>query len=334
MEKLAAVFRGVLEESSHFGHLVIADTHGKVVSSLGDANHITYIRSAAKPLQVVPLLLDGLDQEFSFTNQELAVMCGSHGGEEIHQKAVGSILTKIGLDPSYLLCGIHRPFSSTENKRLRDRNEKPSTLHNNCSGKHAAMLALCIKHNYDLSSYLELTHPVQQTMLATVALFAQLNQSSIVTGVDGCGVPVFGLSLSRMAMSYARLTNTTSLAPEYASACDKVVQAMSQHPEMVSATDGLDCRVISAVPGPIVAKVGAEAVYCIGLPGTGLGIALKIIDGNQRALPPVVISLLSQLRLLNQAAKGDLAEFHHPPIKNNRGEIIGHLEATFKLPTF
>ncbi len=332
MEKLVAVFRGTLEESSHYGHVAVVNIQGKILSSLGNPDYLTYIRSAAKPLQVIPLLLDGLDREFGFTGTELAVMCGSHGGEAIHRQAVASILKKIGLDCSYLQCGTHQPFSRAERKRLLELGEKPTSLHNNCSGKHAAMLTLSAKHGFDLSTYLNPEHPVQQRMLDTVAALSQFDRDQIITGVDGCGVPVFGLPLSGMALAYANLSNPGRLPEQYQSACEKICHVMSRHPEMVSATGALDHCLMATAAGRLIAKSGAEAVYCLGVPGRNYGIALKIIDGNQRAVPPAVVTLLYQLGVLTESDVGQLKQFSQPSLKNNRGDIIGHLEAALTIP--
>ncbi|MBO8167624.1 MAG: asparaginase [Thermoanaerobacteraceae bacterium] len=332
MEKLVSVYRGSLEESSHFGHISIVNLNTGVVYGLGNTGHVTYIRSAAKPLQLLPLLLDALDEYFGFTDEELAVMCGSHGGETIHRNAVSGILQKIGLSPDYLQCGIHCPFSRDEAKKLRAAGKQPTTLHNNCSGKHAAMLSLCVRYGWDLETYLHPDHPVQKRMRETVAYMSGMAADQLVIGVDGCGVPVFGLPLTNMARAYARLTNPQNLGAGYQAACRKVCQVMTEHPDMIGVTNALDHSVIETLRGSLVAKIGAEAVYCMGLPGKGIGIAFKVIDGSQRAVAPVVISILKQLGMLSPADLEQLQRFARPVLKNHNGDIIGHLEAAFKLP--
>lgn len=248
MQKLVSVYRGPLEESSHYGYLVVVNDQGQVVHQLGDPQFETYIRSAAKPLQVIPLLLETLDEKYGFTAEEIAVMCGSHGGEAIHRQAVSSILDKIGLSPEHLLCGIHRPFSPSENRLLRLSGAEPTTLHNNCSGKHAAMLALSVHFNYDTAQYLNPEHPVQKLLLSTVSLFAGIDVDAVHIGVDGCGVPVFGMPLVNMARAYAKLVRPQKLPPGYAQACEKVVTAITANPQMISATHDLDYRLMATNP--------------------------------------------------------------------------------------
>jgi len=331
LEKLVSVYRGSIEESSHYGHIAIVDVSKGLKSALGDPNYITYIRSAAKPLQVINLFLNDLDKQYGFTAEEIAVMCGSHGGEEIHCNAVNSVLEKIGLSTDYLQCGSHRPFSREAASRLNRLQQKPTSLHNNCSGKHAAMLAMCVKYGWNTGNYLDPHHPVQTKLAETVAYISDLRVRDLIIGIDGCGVPVYGMPLYNMAQAFGRLANPNGLSESFALACSKVTKAMITSPHMLSAKEAIDYNLMMETKGSVIAKIGAEAVYCIGLPNKGIGIALKVIDGSHRAIPPVVMKLLVKQNILDEHSLHHLSKFVQPEIINHAGLKVGYLSAEFDL---
>ncbi|GAW91463.1 asparaginase [Calderihabitans maritimus] len=330
-EVLIEVTRGGLVESIHRGHAVVVDVEGNILYSVGNPYYFTYLRSAAKPLQVIPLIESGAAERFSFTPAEIAVMCGSHAGEPVHVETVKSILDKIGASPSALLCGIHRPFHRPTANRLIENREKPTELHNNCSGKHSAMLALALHHGWPLEKYLAPDHPVQKTMLDTISHMCQLPEEEIVVGTDGCGVPVFGMPLYNMALAFASLVEPRKISGKKREACHFISEAMLSNPVMVSGSGRICTELINHGRGNIVAKAGAEAVYCLGIKNYGWGVALKIEDGSQRAVSPAVIEILRQLRLLDASQLQALNEFHRPEVKNFRGETVGMIRPVFKL---
>src|SRR5207237_1917378 len=188
---LVEVWRGPIVESRHRGHLIAVDGNGNVVAALGTPNSVTYILSAGKPFQAIPLITSGAADHFSFTEQEIAITCGSHSGEPAHVSTVKSMLEKIGLDESALKCGVHQPFSADVTRELARNQQSPNVLQNNCSGKHAGMLALARRVGAPTETYDDSANPVQQAIAKTISQFADVPIDSIAFGVDGCGVPVF-----------------------------------------------------------------------------------------------------------------------------------------------
>lgn len=333
-EVLVHVTRGGTLESLHRGHLVILDGEGKILSSLGNPETVAFIRSSSKPLQVMPFLMSGGAEAFGFTEKEIALACGSHGGEPMHTETAAAMLEKAGLGEKDLRCGTHMPFNEAAAHALSEAHREPSQLHNNCSGKHAAMLAFAKYIGAPLDSYEVPEHPIQQKMLGMMAKMCEIPREEIKIGIDGCAAPNFALPLTNMARGFSRLVSPPdNFDKELGDTCRLVVSAMMNHPEMIGGTERLDTLIMQALRGQIISKIGAEGIWLAGiLPSPrfekGLGIALKIEDGNDnRARAAVAIELLKQLGLLDEA-NYEMLRSHSPlVIKNRRGDIVGGVEA-------
>src|SRR5256714_1482532 len=338
-EHLVDVWRGPIIESRHSGHLIAVDGNGQTVCSLGSPETVTYLRSSGKPFQALPVVASGAADRFGFTEQEVAIACGSHNGESIHVETVRSILRKIGLDESALKCGAHEPYSVDVARDLIRRGEQPTAIQNNCSGKHAAMLALAKHLGAPTETYDEQSNPVQQMIARAVSDFSSVPPEDIAIGIDGCGVPVFGISVRAMATMYARLISPPANgSPEVRRGCERIVKAMIHFPEMIGGTkDRLDTELIRAGAGRLISKIGAEGVYTVGvLPSSdwpnGLGFALKVDDGDdRRARPPAVIDALRQLGVLTANDLEILSAYSPTVITNRRGDRVGEVRAAFIL---
>ena len=336
---LVEVWRGPIVESLHRGHVVAVDGEGKTITALGAPETVIFIRSSGKPFQAIPLIASGAADRFGLTEKEIAIACGSHSGEAIHVETVQSILNRIGLDAGALKCGLHEPFSAEVARELARNQQPPSVLQNNCSGKHAGMLALAKHLGAPTENYDRLDNPVQQHILRTVSEFSGVSTEAIAIGVDGCGVPVFGIPVRAMALMYARLVHPPAdFDAPVKDASRRVVNAMIRFPEMVGGSkDRLDTELIRAASGKLISKIGAEGVYTVGvLPcdewPAGIGFALKLEDGDDhRARPPAVIEALRQLRVLHDAEMSSLASYAPTPITNRRGERVGEARAAFSL---
>jgi len=336
---LVEVWRGPIIESRHRGHLIAVDGDGETVTVLGSPEIVTYVRSSGKPFQAIPLIVSGAADHFDFSEREIAIACGSHSGEAIHVETVRSMLRKIGLEESALRCGVHEPFSVDVARELARSGRPPSVLQNNCSGKHAGMLALARYVGAPTESYDNSNNPVQQAIAKTVSEFSDVPLDAIAIGTDGCGVPVFGISVRAMALMYARLVAPPAVF-DVASrkACKRIVKAMIDYPEMVGGSKNrLDTELIRAGRGRLMSKIGAEGVYTVGvLPSRewphGLGLAVKIEDGDDhRARPPAVIEALIQLGVLRDDDLAALSSYSPTPITNRRGERVGEARAAFQL---
>src|SRR5690242_6797411 len=241
-EPLVEVRRGGITESRHRGHVIAVEPDGKVVAQLGVAETVTFLRSSAKPFQALPLLVFGAADAFGFTDGEVAMACASHNGEPIHTELVASMLQKIGLGREALKCGVHEPYSVAAAQELRERGEQPSVLHNNCSGKHAGMLAVARHLGAATETYNQAEHPVQLAIGKAVAQFSGVPIEDLAVGIDGCAVPVFGITVKAMALAYARLVAPPpSFDEETRNACARIGRVMSSYPELIGGTtDRLD----------------------------------------------------------------------------------------------
>lgn len=327
-EPVVEVWRGSMLESRHRVHAAVVDSEGRLRSSVGDPEMRTYFRSAAKPLQALPIVADGAMDRLGITLEELALCCGSHSGEPRHVEVAGALLQKVGADGEALACGPHPPFHSGTRRDLAEAGLEPGRLHNNCSGKHAGMIALARARGWDREGYHREEHPVQQRLLSEVCRWVDLPPEAMSLGVDGCGVVCFALPLWNMALAYARLGSAARLGerePTY------VVGAMINYPEMVAGDGRLCTDLMRQTHGRAFAKLGAEGVYCVGVPGAELGIALKVEDGSARAVGPAILSVLRQLDLISEDDIGALHRHAYPDVTNSRGEVVGQIRASFTM---
>jgi L-asparaginase II len=316
------VTRGALVESRHRVHAAVVNASGAPVATARDSSIVTHWRSCAKPFQIMPLIESGGFDSLAWGDDELALACASHGGEPEHVKIAGAMLSSIGMEEGDLVCGPHEPLSQRGQKALRDAGARPTRLHNNCSGKHAAMLARTKTAGWPSFGYERNEHPVQQSCLDEVAKWTGVPAGQIGLAVDGCGVPVFVLGLTPMAHAYARLADASRRSAEIPS---RIVHAMQTRPFLVGGSDRFDSALIEATEGRCISKIGAEGVHCVAIVDEGIGIAIKVEDGAQRAQFPAVISLLQRFGALPRDLPTRLAEFLHRPLRNTRGEIVGEV---------
>jgi L-asparaginase II len=347
---LFEVTRGDTVESVHYGSIAVVDSNGRLISSYGDPKAVAFLRSSAKPFQVLSFVESGGVEYFGLTPRELSIACASHEGSDLHVQTVAGIQKKIGVDEHFLQCGVHMPGDVDAFRSLIAENRQPTPNQNNCSGKHTAMLAYAKMRNLPLENYLDVNHPIQQEILAAFAALSQLPVNEIKLGTDGCSAPNFAIPLYNAAFAMARLCDPRGLSAERASACRKVTSAMTSYPEMVSAYGEFDEQLMRAGDGKIVCKRGAEGYQIIGLlPGVrrpdapGIGIALKVSDGDAsrmaldlthsvRVRPAVTLEVLRQLGALSPEQGQALASFGPiRPIENHRGIITGQSRAVFKL---
>lgn len=327
---LANVTRGGLVESVHRGHVVVAKPDGTVTQFLGDPEFPTFLRSAAKPFQALAVVETGAADRFGLNEAELALMCGSVSGQDYHVAAARSVLSKAGLNESLLECGVHKPSHRGTLKAMEDRGEKPLPVHNNCVGKHTAMLVICAHLGYPHDGYYKDGHPVQELIRATVAAICGLSPDVLGVGVDGCGVPVFRAPLKAVAHGYARFAapREAGFSADRAEAVERLMRAALSHPEMIAGDERVCTDTMRRAPGRFLSKTGAEASYGLSLVSDRLGVALKIEDGGQRALSPVVVELLIKMGQLSKEDADALPLHRRTAIKNHRREIVGYVEPT------
>lgn len=282
------------------------------------------LRSAAKPFQALPLVADGATDHFGFSEEEIALCCGSHNSEEEHLRVVRSILDKAGVTEELLVCRPHRSLWRERERELQQNGTTRTPIMSNCSGKHAGMLALAAFHGWPLAGYQQMGHPVQEAVQSEMARWSGAEASNLFIGVDGCGVPCAALPLRLLALATARLVTA---AKEENGAPQRVLQAMVHHPFMVAGSGRLCTRLMEAEEGRLIAKVGAEGVYIAGEVERGLGVALKVEDGAWRAAAPALLEVLAQAELLSEDARSSLSDLWAPPVTNTLGDEVGRLQA-------
>lgn len=331
---LAKVIRGETVESVHRGHLIIIDGAGNTIASVGDPRTVTYFRSSAKPFQAFPFVASGAAEEFGYSEEEIALACASHSGEARHVRIARLMIERIGMTEAHLHCGSHLPFYEKEAERMLRAGEYATPFHNNCSGKHAAMLALAKHIDADLNTYEMEGNPVQEKILDAVAAFTEIPRSQIKTGIDGCCAPNFALPLSAMAKSFMNLIKPDGFDDKTQAACKRIVSAMLNHPELIGGSERLDTMLMQAAPGQFISKVGADGVWLCGVLSsekypTGLAITLKVEDGDdKRGRPVIAVEILRQLGLFSPDT---LREVSPMPLKNRRGDVVGKVESSFQI---
>lgn len=329
---LVKVLRNEIVESIHYGHIVILGHGGEVAASLGDPDFLTFFRSCAKPFQAIPVVTSGAAEKFGFSEKELSIFCGSLNGQDYQVAVLRHIMELIDVTEDHLQCGVHRPSHRPTAWAMAKAGEKPTAIHNNCAGKHLAMLALCRFYGWPLETYTNLDHPVQKLMRNVVAGMCDLAPEQLGVGVDGCGVPVFAAPLKKLARGYLRLaTAADSAADENERASARLMAAACKYPEMIAGDERICTEAMRAAHGRLFAKTGAEGSYGLALPELSMGIAFKITDGAQRSIAPVVVEILRQLSVIDTAGLESLRKFHDMEILNHRKETVGRIEPDFKL---
>ena len=330
---LVEVTRGEQVECVHAGSIAVVNLHGDLLYQAGDPDHITFTRSTIKPFQALPFLKAGGVQHFDLSTRETAMLCASHSGEPMHVEAAQSILHKAGCSEAQLRCGCHVPLHFGVTDTYPTADDHFTQLHHNCSGKHAGFLAYCVQHGLPIDGYLDPAHPLQQAVRDNVAQSCGMAAQDLKMGIDGCSAPNYAMPLSRLAWSYARLAQGRAGGADGidGDALEALRTAMTQCPELVSGTGRNDLAFMQAGPNDWIAKIGADGVQVIGIRSAGLGIAIKIADGNMRALYTTAVAVLCQLGLVEHVENSSLAPWLRPQLTNYSGLHTGEVRAAFQL---
>ncbi len=335
---LVEVLRGAALESSHRGAIAVLDADGAVLASVGDIDRAIFPRSAVKLLQALPLVESGVADRIGLTDTELALACASHNGEAIHVQTAASMLAKAGLDVAALECGAHWPSLDTATWALAAEGRQPSPLHNNCSGKHSGFVCLAcalLSGGGELpefvKGYVNPGHPVMREVTAALQAATGFDPSSAPRGTDGCSIPTYGIALRRLALGFARVGTGVGLREGHARAAHRLCHAIANAPFMVAGSGRFDTRVMQQLGARVCCKVGAEGVFCAALPDRGLGVAIKIDDGNSRAAEVALASVIESCLLLNDLDAQVLQALSHPTLRNWNGIDVGQLRPAQEL---
>ncbi len=321
--------RGDTVEAVHRVHAAVVDASGRLVGGAREPGWVTHWRSSAKPLQVMPFVESGGLEALGWDDERLALACASHGGEPEHVAIAAAMLESLELGEADLACGPHEPLTARGAELLHASGRAPTRLHNNCSGKHAAMLARARTAGWPTAGYHRAEHEVQRSCLASVSRWTGLARDDIGRAVDGCGVVEFSLPLTAMATAYARLADA---AQHGDAAPARVLAAMRTHPFLIGGTGRFDTILMEEAGGTVVCKVGAEGVHTAVSLERGFGIALKVEDGASRAQYPALLQILQQLEVLPAELPERLRPFLRHPIVNTRGETVGEVRPAAEAP--
>ncbi len=322
-------------ENVHFGSIAVVGVDGEVRRWVGDPQWSTFTRSTLKPLQALPFIREGGHERFGWTSRQVALMCASHSGENMHTEVVESMLRSADCAPGCLRCGCHVPGWYAATGRVAPTDVRWSPVQHNCSGKHAGFLAASRLHGEPVDDYLDPSSALQRRVAGAVSLLCGVPADALAMGIDGCSAPNFAMPLSRLALAYARLAQGSAAAIE-GDALGVLFAAMTSHPELVSGTARSDLSLMSFAPGDWVTKIGADGVQAIGIRSAGIGIAIKVADGDRAALYCTVVEVLRQLDLLGdgdraaRAADG-FGPWHRPTLHNASGVATGRTLPAFKL---
>jgi L-asparaginase II len=326
-EPFVEITRGPIVESAHAISACAIDRSGKVILQVGDVRTPVYLRSSAKPFIAAAAVRNGVIERFGLQAPEIAVMAASHSGEPFHVEAVRSILRKIGLSESALQCGPHAPYNAAAASALAQSGEPFTAVHNNCSGKHAGILALCIVLGSDPATYMEAGNPAEREILALCARVTDSDPANFPLGIDGCGIPVFATPPQNGALAFMRLATLQGLDDSDARALERVRSAMLEYPLYVAGTGEFDSVLMRVLEGAGVSKSGAEGVHGDALIAAGTGLILKVHDGARRAVAPAVVAILEKLGVLDGAARAKLQPFAAPHVVNRAGRVVGEVRA-------
>jgi L-asparaginase II len=332
---LAEITRGTLVESVHQGNVAVVDADGTLIAFGGDPNARAFFRSSAKPFQALPLMVNGAADAFGFSTEEIALSTASHDSTDRHQTIAASMLEKANLSEADLMCGFSPPFDEEEKARVTLGLEEATAIKCECSGEHAGMLAACRHKGWPTADYVSPDHPLQQEILAFVAAGCGLSPSDLELATDGCSIPTFGAPIRAFAQAYAVIADPEGARWDaedtHRTALVRLREAMLLHPELISGDDADDTNIMRITEGRVVAKLGAEGMLCLAIPGHRLGVAIVDAGGSRRSLGPAAVAVLEELGLEDDSTLQILRKRLCPPIESFAGEAIGETRPALHL---
>jgi L-asparaginase II len=339
---LVQAWRGPAVESEHTGSIAVIDADGSVLASLGDIDRPVFPRSAVKALQALPLVESGAAERLALTDDELAIACASHNGEPRHAATAAGMLAKAGVDAGVLECGAHWPYHEATARAMAAQGHEPTALVNNCSGKHSGFVCLaCALMGWNdsgvdlrryVKGYVKPGHPVMREVTDALQSSTGFDLSKAPRGTDGCSIPTYAIPLRHLAHAFAKFGAGTGLRAGHSRAAKRLRQAVAASPFMVGGTGRFDTLVMQQLGERVFCKVGAEGVYCAALPQRGLGVAIKIADGNNaRAAEVVMAAAIEALVDLDDTQARFMRGLIDVTLKNWNGIEVGALRATAPL---
>ncbi|GGD79455.1 asparaginase [Paenibacillus nasutitermitis] len=327
--KLVEEYRGGILENVHYGAVTVVDEKGKILYKAGNPEHVTYLRSAAKPFQALPVMKRRIDEVYGLTGKEAALFTASHRGEAFHIEALESMFHKMGLKEENLHCCATYPLNEDAKAERHRAHEPKRKIFHNCSGKHAGLIGLSKHMGWNEQTYYEPGHPVQQEIMEIMAYMAEVHVTSIPQGIDGCGLPIFALPLHKIAYSYLKLACPDLIGDtDIRNAAAVTAKLMNDYPDMIADTKFVCSALLR--DDNLTAKGGAKGVYGIGLRKERIGISLKVSDGSEQVWPCIIASILERIGYRNQSTIDRLYALTPNEIINDGGTPVGERRAVFQ----
>lgn len=331
MPLLVKETRGSLIDNTHYGHIAVVNSLGNVLYEYGDPLYPVFGRSTLKPIQVLPLIETGAADYFRLTDAEVALCASSHSGKTEHREAVQELLARVGRTEKDLICGITPPLNQSDLEDMVKQEGGTNRLSNCCSGVHAGMIATAVYCREPVLGYEDLRHPVQQRVLFAVRDLTCCPAQNIQIGMDGCGIPTYGMPLAHVAWGIAQFAVQEPGRGNRDESINRVFEAMVTHPEMVTEYDSYNTKLMKAFSGRILAKEGAKGLYGFCDRETGIGVALKIEDGGKEQIPTIVNEILQQLHIGTTEQLQPIATYTKQKIENTCNQVVGYMEPAFQL---
>ena len=321
------VRRGDQIESVHEIKVAVLDSKEKTIFSTKNNKDITYPRSAIKIFQSIPLILSGAAEFYNLTDKQIAISSSSHFGEPSHIKILKDWLKKTNIKEQYLKCGIHNPLNLNSSNNLLLSRKKPSPIYNNCSGKHLGMLTTSKYKKYSIKNYTNFNHPIQKSILRILEEFNECKVPQKSKAIDGCSAPQYAFPLMNLALSMMKISIFDKLRFDFSYSINKLLHCISNYPFYIGGTGRFDSELIHITKGRIFCKIGAEGVLMFADMKNKFGGILKVMDGNQRAIPSATINLLKKIGSLDKNELNKLKKWDPEILYNHSMKKIGKISS-------
>jgi L-asparaginase II len=320
---LVQMRRGDMVESFFRGAYAVMDEAGQSIDSAGDIDRLVYPRSALKPIQALGVMRSGAAEAFQLSLPEIALACASHNGEERHVRIVKHWLGRLGFSCDVLECGIHASMNKETMLDFVREGRHLTPAHNACSGKHASFITQALHLKVPVKGYSAFDHPVQQYVNSTIEEVIEIDVKEAPKGIDGCQVPVIGMPLKKLARGMSKMARPETLGTALARGAEKIITAIQTHPDLIAGTGRFCSAITQESGGRILAKMGADGVFCAILPERGWGIALKIDDGHLVAAEVALMGILKKHNLLTETPNWN--RWANPPIMTWNKQVVGEI---------
>lgn len=318
--------RGKISESSHQAKVLIKNIHGKTLISSGDDEELIYPRSSIKIFQAIPFIESNAVKKFKLNSKIIALSCSSHRGENFHLKELEKWLKRIDLKQTHLQCGCHYPLNIKAKEKLLRLNKKISELHNNCAGKHLAMLTSCKMNDFKIKNYLSFDHPHQVKIRDVFEKFSGEKLKIKNFGIDGCSAPQYSFKIKNIALLLINLIKSYKNKFENSYETRMLIDSIFKNPKFIGGSDSLDSRIMEISPFKIFCKGGAEGVFLfIDLKKELCGV-IKIADGNERPIPYLLLNLFEKFNIMNASELYKLKNIYTINQFNHAGLNIGSIK--------